>query len=167
MDNVFRSHISTVQIKMHGQYHFFRQIAQFDDKKFLFHPIKYKNTFLNDMTYKVPARPVLRWLWSSMKFLAKPKSAILGLNLSSNSMLLAFMSLCMILISEALWRYDRPSAVPRMISDRRSQSNAVFLNASATSTMKDQNLSTLSSMASSKIQNAGILLQCSSLVPNK
>jgi hypothetical protein len=42
-------------------------------------------------THRVPAKAVLRYVWSSGKNLAKPKSLILGWNLSSRSMLPALL----------------------------------------------------------------------------
>ena len=54
-------------------------------------------------SYNVPATPVVRWVTSSPKALARPKSVILGFNLSSNRILLALMSRWIIRVSDSSW----------------------------------------------------------------
>lgn len=56
------------------------------------------------LTYLVPATRVLTCVSSSGKRRAMPKSAILGIHLSSSRMLLALMSRWMIHLCESSWR---------------------------------------------------------------
>lgn len=76
------------------------------------------STCTRKSTYKVPANLVLRKSWPSGKNLARPKSPILGWNLSSRRMLLALISLCTILMCESSCRYCNPRAIPRIIWKR-------------------------------------------------
>ena len=80
-----------------------------------------KSTKRRRFTYSVPAMAVLIWVLSSGNNLARPKSAIFGVNDSSTRMLLNFMSLCIILNFDSSWRNARPSAVPSIILYLSSQ----------------------------------------------
>ena len=84
---------------------------------------------VQEYTYNVPSMTVLTWVLSHDN-LARPKSAILGLYIKSNKMLLALMSLWIICTWQLLCRYSKPSAVPMIIPSRFGQSNCFFCSGS-------------------------------------
>ena len=70
----------------------------------------------------VPAIRVLTWVFSSLKNLARPKSAILGFRFPSRRILLAFMSLCTMRDLDSSCKYIRPRAIARQMLNRVDQS---------------------------------------------
>jgi hypothetical protein len=89
---------------------------------FYWHPNeKVLSVTLSKIAYIVPPTLVVRWVLSSVKSFASPKSAILGWRFSSRSMLPGLISLCIMRTRECSCKYARPRAVPVIIWKRASQ----------------------------------------------
>lgn len=92
----------------------------------------WKWDIMEGITYYVPTTLlVLASIWLPPKILAVPKSDIFGFISSSNSTLLAFKSLWMILSRESSWRYWMPLAIPLTMFIRRAQLSSLHFFGSA------------------------------------